>query len=245
VTSEHGRNDMTRRGDRFLARVLWAWTAVFLCSATIVGVQSAPDDTLPITLQIIDNTITGAVVERPLADVIGIVAPAYGLEYEGYPDVLAHPVSGRFDHVPLDQALAVLLEPFNYVLDGERSFLNIISVKSGYAAARMAPFSPVPRPHPSPRTSLPVDGTPPDGQLLTPVRLLDGMELPANAMQEFEPWQVPGTEDTGPPLPAGVRVRDLPAFDQLSADFDDGVSANNVVPLPAFTPIELEAPPTR
>ncbi len=60
----------------------------------------------------------------------------------------------------------------------------------------------------------------------------------------FYPWQEPGTELTGPPLPPGTEIRDLPEFTPFESEnglLDEDLA---LMELPEFTPFFSETGPT-
>jgi len=182
-------------------------------------------ESISIDLQIVDGVVTGHIDNRPLWQVLDTISQQTAFEYQVHEDLLKQPVSGHFEGIPLIEAMKKLLRPFNYHLvspkePGKPLQVYILSMKGELT---------VPVAVPEVLTQTEPENMAP-GNLLTGLeqlteeeRLLfevanEGVGPPPELIHEFEPWQEPGTEITGPPVPSDFMVEELPEFEVIESD---------------------------
>ena len=156
------------------------------------------EESAPVGLRITDGRVSGNFRDRPLSEFLDVFSDELEFTYDGYPELLAHPVSNGFNDVPLMKALTWVLEPFNHVAIHEEA-AEIRSLKKTSLRSHAPRLSAL---HPAPlKPAAPGDsgGTSVDGDEAPPNDITAGMdEVPPELNDMFYPWQEPGTELSGP-----------------------------------------------
>ena len=107
--------------------------------------QAVPADDRPGTmdLRVAEGKLSGKFDNRPLFEVLEAIGSQAGFEYQGYKEVLSHPMTGNFEGLDLINAVERILEPFNYVMvfkrNGEIRRLHIVSFRGASAGTRVPP----------------------------------------------------------------------------------------------------------
>ena len=104
----------TRRGDGRPVGVIAVLTALVVATAMLFAARTAMVSSQPPTpqeaaagleLRISDGKVSGGFDNRPLFEILDALRSHESFEYEGDEDSLHHPVSGKFDRVPLTEAV--------------------------------------------------------------------------------------------------------------------------------------------
>ncbi len=239
-------------------------SVVVLSVAGIEGLQplwAAPgsppagsDDRAPLELRVTGGAVTGAFEGRALSEVLDALAGEPGFEYEGAEQLLAHRVSGRFEAMPVIDAVSKLLEPFNYIMtfdeEGriQRLLVSGLSAEPGEAAQAPVTAEPIREEPVKEESDLRTMDLPP-GMTLTEeqYRLFEefdpGAEVPPELSHLFDLDMPPGAEETGPPLPPGTVVREMPPMIGYESDTGPPGPDISTMELPEFTPYESETGP--
>ena len=188
--------------------------------AAIMNEGSGPAD-----IRIAKGKLSGSFDNRPLFEVLDAIRSQAGFEYQGYKEALSHPVSGKFDGLPLIDSLRRILEPFNYIIlftaKGEIERLHILSFRgasAGTAAvgARVSPHA----------TSLDDD-------------FADAAtELELDHLGEFEPV----ASETSPNDP-DTDLQTLPEFEPVVSETGPNDPSAGLQGLPEFVPVVGETDP--
>lgn len=204
-------------GPLWLVRV---WDDAFASErAAIMNEGSGPGD-----IRIAKGKLSGSFNNRPLFEVLDAIRSQAGFEYQGYKEALSHPVSGKFDGLPLIDAVKRILEPFNYIIlftaKGKIKRLQILSFRG--ASARTAAVGPRVLPR---TTGIDVDfaDAPPEMELTTEQRLLfemavDNLGPEPGSPGYFEPGQEPASVETGRQISTDTVVEDLSEIQVLLSD---------------------------
>ena len=188
--------------------------------------QAVPthDGSDPVDLGISEGKLSGQFNNRPLVEILDVIGGQAGFTYRGDEEVLNQPVSGNFEGRPLIDAVEWILEPFNYVIDvtenGEIERLHIISLRHTAATVAPAPARlPAEMNSPEHVFGPQLDG-PAESDLASEVLLLfetanQRLGPPPELLEYFEPVPEPGSEETGPQIPPGMVVKDLPDFEPV------------------------------
>ena len=187
--------------------------------AAIMNEGSGPAD-----IRIAKGKLSGEFSNRPLFEVLDAIRSQAGFEYQGYKEALSHPVSGKFEGLPLIDSLRRILEPFNYIIlftaKGEIKRLHILSFRG--ASARTATVGP----RVLPRTTgidVRFADAPPELELTTEQRLLfetavDRLGPEPESPGYFEPGQEPASVETGRQISTDTVVEDLREIQVLLSD---------------------------
>ena len=115
---------MTHRGSTwtaFLARqMLCLCAGCWLTVAAIAAETAGPEGMSPAgatTVTVTDGMVSGTLEQVPLAAELEAIGRQAGFTYSAKPWLAEEPVSGRFDGLPVYEALTKLLEGFNYTLE--------------------------------------------------------------------------------------------------------------------------------
>ena len=200
-------------------------------------IDDQTDRPVSIGLGIVDGKVSGSVDDQPVQQVLDVLSAQGGFIYDGPEALLDREVSGTFEGVPLLATLKQLLAPFNYYLivaeDPTKITRLVITGLRGSPGERpLADESADPEIPPAAVTQGPA------GELTEQERAMfevahERMGPPPELLEYFEPVQAPGTELTGPPVPADLVVRDLPEFDAIISDtgpVDPNAPAPDVMP---------------
>ena len=195
-------------------------------------------------LRISEGKVSGGYDNRPLFEILDALRSHESFEYQGDKNSLHHPVSGRFDRVPLTEVVKQVLEPTNYTIvfdaAGKIRSLRIGSLRHGPLEADVRPEG----------TSLGVAvanaGIEPEltgaERLLFEVAADGEGPLPA-WLDEFEPRR-DESEETGPQVPPNTIVEELPDFALLVTEdgpFDPDAAGDQ---LPDFEPVVSDTGPS-
>ncbi len=212
--------------------------------------KAAIQGSVPLDIRVAQGKLSGHFSDRPLGEVLEALRGQVDFAYQGDEDLLEHPVSGRFDGVPVLRAVKQLLEPFHYtIIFGENETierLHITSLRRPWADRR-ATAVPV-----APQTAdldLPSVEALPGVELTWEERLLfeiaeEEFSPPPELLEDFEPWQDPGSEETGPEAPADFLVEELPEFEPVVSETGPDEPDLIVEELPQFEPIVSETGPS-
>ncbi len=209
-----------------------------------------PVDLDRLELQVVDERIHGDFTARPLFEILEAFRALSEFEYRVDKTLIDHPVSGRFQGTSVIIAIKDVLEPFNYTMtfdaDGKIQRLYISGLRRTLEGTT-APSVQVPPQCTNCETDF--IAAPPEIELSEEIR--DAFEVayldetpPPELHDLFYPWQDPGTELTGPPLPPGMEFREPPEitpFESENGPLDEDLA---LMELPEFMPFFSETGPT-
>jgi len=182
----------------------------------------------PLRIDIREGKISADFKEVPVKAVLDEIQRQSGIHYRAAADLAETGISATFKALPLEQGLALILAPFNYMItqdDTHRRVVQLLGLKENKpslptsslpAGNAEATGSDNPPQAPEPPTSAKIPGATTTSRMpelppFTPMTSPQGPDQNETPSQPL-PASAPVSNTTGPAAPATGQYRELPTF---------------------------------